>query len=91
MDSGILLDDVDQGSDSDGNNNSEYNHNGGVNAFSSINAPASAFPPAYGNVMGTQPMQPMVYNGWGGQPLQTTPMVLMTQTGEPVVVQVAYM
>jgi hypothetical protein len=28
---------------------------------------------------------------WGGQPLQTTPMVLMTQTGEPVVVQVAYM
>jgi len=28
---------------------------------------------------------------WGGQPLATTPIVLMTQTGEPVVVQVAYM
>jgi len=28
---------------------------------------------------------------WGGQAVATTPMVLMTQTGEPVVVQVAYM
>jgi hypothetical protein len=28
---------------------------------------------------------------WLGQPLATTPMVLMTQTGEPIVVQVAYM
>jgi len=69
---GILLEDVNPDSDSDEN----VNHGG--NSFA-VNS--SAFiPQPFGNVVGTQPM---VYPtpGWGGQPLQTTPMVLMTQTG----------
>jgi hypothetical protein len=53
------------------------------------------FSPFSGNgnaYMGTQQSQFSSFvPGWGGQPVQTTPMVLMTQTGEPVVVQVAYM
>lgn len=81
---GILLEEVNKESDSDDNssfNNHSVNYNNNV---------GSGFTP---QVFGTQPM---MYNpapaGWGmGQPLQTTPMVLMTQTGEPVVVQVAYM
>jgi hypothetical protein len=46
----------------------------------------------FANTMPTQSFAyPSVTPSWGGQPLATTPMVLMTQTGEPVVVQVAYM
>jgi len=47
---------------------------------------SSPYVPSY-----AQPAYPTYVPGWGGQPVATTPMVLMTQTGEPVVVQVAYM
>jgi len=61
------------------------NNNGG-GEFAVNSTP---YAPAY-----SQPQQtayPTYVPGWGGQQVATTPMVLMTQTGEPVVVQVAYM
>jgi len=33
----------------------------------------------------------VVSGGWGGHPMATVPVVMMTQNGEPVVTQVAYM
>lgn len=81
---GILLDEVHHDSDSDdagtfvpANNNFQST---GVNSYSQ----------PFGNNLGTF-AYPSPAPMWGGQQVATTPMVLMTQTGEPVVVQVAYM
>jgi len=78
----VLLDDVSPDSDSDDapapQHNHNHNHFGGGYGFANTN-------------MATQPFAYPSTPAWGGQPLATTPMVLMTQTGEPVVVQVAYM
>jgi hypothetical protein len=79
----ILLDDVRQdfGSDSD-DAPAPMSHNFGGYSQPFANTNMGAQPFVYPTA--TPPV-------WGGQPLATTPMVLMTQTGEPVVVQVAYM
>jgi len=78
----VLLDDVSRDSDSDdipAPHHNHFNNNNGGYGFANT------------NMMGTQPFAYPAAPAWGGQPLATTPMVLMTQTGEPVVVQVAYM
>jgi len=74
----ILLDDVRPDSDSDDVPAPQNHHfNGGY---------------SFNTNMGSHPSYAYASTpAWGGQPLATTPMVLMTQTGEPVVVQVAYM
>jgi len=72
----VLLDDVSPDSDSDIPATQNNQFSGGY---------------GFANHMGTQPYAYASTPAWGGQPLATTPMVLMTQTGEPVVVQVAYM
>jgi hypothetical protein len=73
----VLLEDVSPDSDSD-DAPAPHNHYSGGYGFGNSN-------------MATQPFSYASTPAWGGQPLATTPMVLMTQTGEPVVVQVAYM
>jgi len=77
---GVLLDDIRNDSDSD-----DFTHQ-----------PSQTFnngyaQPSFANTMAQPFTYPAPSPVWGGQPLATTPMVLMTQTGEPVVVQVAYM
>jgi hypothetical protein len=76
----VLLEEVGRDSDSDDVPAPQNNHHfGGGYSFANT------------NMMHTQPFAYPTSPAWGGQPLATTPMVLMTQTGEPVVVQVAYM
>jgi hypothetical protein len=77
----VLLDDVSRDSDSDDIPTPHHNHFNNNGGYGFANT----------NMMGTQPFAYPAAPAWGGQPLATTPMVLMTQTGEPVVVQVAYM
>jgi len=76
---GILLDDVNPDSDSDNYPSPSPSVNNNFGGFSQPTYVTTAMPQAFGSPV------------WGGQAMATTPMVLMTQTGEPVVVQVAYM